>query len=317
MIFQSNKIGRTNIHLLILIDKFSILEVYTKPRKQNIISNFTRMKYLLYALILSAQLIALPTLGQTSVMSFNLRFNNPKDNENSWEYRKEEVLEMLLYYSPEIIGIQEGLENQVTYIDSVLNDYNYVGVGREDALSKGEYAAIFYKTNRLKLLESKTYWLSEKPEKISVGWDAAMERVVTFSTFKDLKNLDTLYVFNAHYDHIGKIARVESSKLILKIINERRLLKKKIIVMGDLNSEPEDEPIKILKQTLEDSYENKNTKTYGPLGTYNGFNRDLIMLRRIDYIFTKNMNVKEYIHVDDKRKNNLFLSDHLPVLLKY
>lgn len=275
------------------------------------------MKYLLYTLILSAQLISLSTLGQTSVMSFNLRFNNPKDNENSWEYRKEEVLEMLRYYSPEIIGIQEGLKNQVTYIDSVLNDYNYVGVGREDAHTKGEYAAIFYKTDRLKLLESKTYWLSEKPEEVSVGWDAAMERIVTFSKFKDLKNLDTLNVFNAHYDHVGKIAREESSKLILNIISDRKILKEKIIVMGDLNSEPEDQPIKLLKQTLEDSYENKNTKTYGPLGTYNGFNRDLIMQRRIDYILTKNINVIEYIHIDDKRKNNLFLSDHLPVLLKF
>tara|TARA_R110002051_G_scaffold324970_1_gene424878 strand:- start:49662 stop:50414 length:753 start_codon:yes stop_codon:yes gene_type:complete len=250
-------------------------------------------------------------------MSFNLRFNNPKDNENSWENRKEEVLDMLRYYSPEIIGIQEGLENQVSYIDSTLQDYNYVGVGREDARTRGEYAAIFYKTNRLKLLESKTYWLSEKPEEVSVGWDAAMERIVTFSKFKDLKNLDTLYVFNAHYDHVGKIARVESSKLILKIIHDRRLLNEKIIVMGDLNSEQGDEPIKLLKQTLEDSYENKNTKTYGPLGTYNAFNRDLIMQRRIDYIFTKNINVIEYIHIDDKRKNNLFLSDHLPVLLKF
>lgn len=275
------------------------------------------MKYLLYPILVISQMNSFLVLGQTSIMSFNLRYNNPNDNENSWEHRKIEVLEMLRYYSPEIIGIQEGLENQVTYIDSTLNDYKYVGIGREDARSKGEYAAIFYKTDRMKLLESNTYWLSDKPNEVSVGWDAAMERIVTFSKFRELKTEDTLYVFNTHFDHVGKIARKESAKQILKIIEDRKIIKEKIIVMGDLNSEPKDKPIELLKQILEDSYNDVTKKTYGPYGTFNSFKLDMPIISRIDYILTKNINSSEYIHIDDRRKNNLFLSDHLPVLLKF
>ncbi len=223
---------------------------------------------------------------------------------------------MIHYYSPEIIGIQEGLNHQVTHLDINLNNYKYVGVGRDDGQFKGEYTAIFYKAKRLKLLESKTYWLSDTPDMVSVGWDASMERIVTFAKFKNLKTNNILYVFNAHFDHIGKIAREKSAKLIIKIIKDKKILGNKVIVMGDLNCEPKDRPIEILKEFVEDTSQNKSVVTYGPSGTFNHFNSEMIINKRIDYILTKNIEVLKYIHLDDRRKNNLFLSDHLPVLIK-
>ena len=275
------------------------------------------MKNYIYAFFLLVQICPLALIGQTSIMSYNIRYDNPSDNENWWEYRKHDMSQMMTYYAPEIIGIQEGLNNQVKYLDSVLIDYSYVGVGRDDGKIKGEYTAIFYKTERMKLLTTQTYWLSETPESVSVGWDAAMERIVTFGKFLDVQTNDTLYIFNCHYDHIGKVARKKSTELLLGIMDEMSLADKKIILMGDLNCEPYDEPITLFKTEMVDNYNKKGVLTYGPLGTFNQFNTNSILDKRIDYIFTKNINVKAYRHIDDRKQNNLLLSDHLPVLIKF
>ena len=291
--------------------KFVDLCVYA-----NVANNAKKMKNYIYTLFFLSQIFPLVLFGQTSVISYNIRYDNPSDNENLWEYRKSEISQMINYYSPEIIGIQESLNNQVKYLDSTLLDYEYIGVGRGDGRSKGEYTAIFYKTERIKLLSTKTFWLSETPDVVSIGWDASMERIVTFGEFLDKKNYDTLYVFNCHYDHIGKVAKIKSTELILNIMENMGIANKKVILMGDFNSETDDEPIELFKTQMVDNYYKKGVITYGPLGTLNQFNPDIVIKKRIDYIFTKNIKVKEYIHIDDRRKNNLFLSDHLPVLMK-
>ncbi|GBL35727.1 hypothetical protein EMGBS15_13220 [Filimonas sp.] len=254
--------------------------------------------------------------GQSYMMTFNLRYDNANDKENAWGNRKDEIVDMINYYHPDILGIQEGLYQQVTYLDSALIDYEYTGIGREDGKRKGEFSAIFYNRHKIKLLSSRTYWLSETPDTVSVGWDAALERIVTFGKFVDLKTKDTFYVFNGHFDHIGKIARENSAKLIVSVIEKMKIWHKKVIVMGDLNSEPSDSAVQILSAQLSDMKGKQNLKTYGPEGTFNQFNIDLPVTKRIDYIFVKNITITEYIHIDDRRKNNLWLSDHLPVMVK-
>jgi hypothetical protein len=105
-------------------------------------------------------------------MSYNIRYDNTWDVENSWRIRRNKVSQILIQYAPSIIGIQEGLLNQVQYIDSCLINYEYVGIGRDDGKEKGEFCAIYYDTTRYALLKHSTFWLSETPDTISVGWDA-------------------------------------------------------------------------------------------------------------------------------------------------
>lgn len=270
-------------------------------------SNYIKMKKYAFILSLTLQLLPYFVFSQTAVMTFNIRYDNPNDKENSWTYRKSEIVKMLNFYAPGILGIQEGLHSQVTYLDSALVDYNYAGVGRDDGKLKGEYAAIFYNTEKFGLLDTKTYWLSETPDSVSVGWDAAMERIVTYGKFADNGNGETLHVFNCHFDHLGKVARNKSAELILRIIEEQALESKKIIVMGDFNCEPEDTPIKILKSKLDDAYDISTSKPNEPMGTFNGFDLENKQEKRIDYIFTQNIEVLQYRIIDDKRANNLYL----------
>jgi endonuclease/exonuclease/phosphatase family metal-dependent hydrolase len=250
------------------------------------------------------------------LMTYNIRYDNKGDNENNWHHRKEKIVKLIEHYAPAVIGIQEGLSHQVEYLDESLPAYSYVGVGRDDGKTKGEYAAVFYNSKRLKVLESGNFWLSETPEKISVGWDASMERICTYARFKDKASGNELWVFNAHFDHRGKQAQTNSAKLVLDIIASKTNLKKdKVVFMGDLNVFPEEEAIQTLKTKLDDSREISTTAPYGPQGTFNSFKLDMIMKRRIDYIFVNNLKVSKHLHIDDRRDNNLFPSDHLPVFI--
>jgi len=251
-----------------------------------------------------------------TIVSYNIRYDNNWDIENSWEIRRSNIIQMLIKYSPSILGIQEGLLTQVQYIDSSLINYDYVGVGRDDGKNKGEFCAIYFDTTRYVLLKNSTFWLSETPDTISVGWDAALERICTYGLFKDRITKKEFWVFNTHFDHMGSIAREKSSGLILKRIKKINRQSLPVILMGDFNSIPNSPPVKEIITELSDALQISKEKLHGPRGTFNGFNEDLPIEKRIDYIFTKKLKVLSYRHINDRLENNRHISDHLPVMIK-
>lgn len=249
------------------------------------------------------------------VMSFNIRLQIESDKENAWTERKPEVLDLLSYYHPDYFGVQEALPEQMKEIKAGLKNYDYVGVGRDDGKEKGEFSALFYDTKRLQVLKSGTFWLSETPEKPSKGWDAALNRICTYAIFKDKKSKKEFLAMNLHFDHIGNVAREKSSKLILKKIKELNSKNLPVVVSGDFNLTEDTVPIKTLSQNLEDSFYHSKTKHYGPVGTFTAFNVNEVPKDRIDYIFVKGFAIKSHRHINDRRENLLYPSDHFPVLV--
>ena len=231
-----------------------------------------------------------------SSMTFNLRYSTDNDKENSWNNRKEDLVQLLNKHKPDIIGTQEGLISQIEYIDNELSYYSYAGVARDDGKEKGEFAAIFYNNQKFDLVESKTFWLSETPEKISVGWDAAMERICTYVKLKNKVNNTEIHVFNAHFDHIGDDARMNSALLIKHKMEEMMLGNAKVLVMGDFNCSDDSQGIKTFNSYLDDPL--KTVKLQGPKGTWNAFDTSVLPENRIDYIFTSGTEAIEYIHLD-------------------
>lgn len=266
---------------------------------------------LIFLSILSATL----TGQDLKLMTYNIKYDNKNDTVNNWNDRKENLVRLLLHYKPSFIGTQEALHHQVNYIDSCLVNFAFIGVGRDDGRQKGEYTAIHYDTSLYKVLNSDTFWLSETPEKVSVGWDAAMERICTYGLFESLKTKERFYIFNTHFDHIGKKARQKSAELILKKIGEINVENLAVVLMGDFNLRPEEEPIQQIKNGMQDGKEMTEQPFYGPEGTFNGFDWNMKLDRRIDYIFAKKFKVKSYRHIDDRMENNKHISDHLPVLI--
>lgn len=264
--------------------------------------------------IVFLMLSALGFSQDLKVMSFNIRLNVDSDKENSWTNRKQDVEDLLTYYHPDYFGVQEALPGQMKDLKGGLKNYDYIGVGRDDGKEKGEFSAIFYDTGRLQAVKSGTFWLSETPEKPSRGWDAALNRICTYAVFRDKKSKKEFMALNLHFDHIGNIARVKSSELILKKIKEINPGNLPVTVSGDFNLTEDSEPIKIMSQHLQDSFYHSETKHYGPKGTFTGFNINEVPKDRIDYIFVKGFKIKSHRHINDRRENLLYPSDHFPVL---
>jgi len=283
-----------------------------------ILSNAIRMTYRFVFLLFSISfLFHFPMQSQSlKVMTFNLRYSTPRDGENSWDNRKAFVAELLQYYEPDIFGVQEALDGQMVYLDEALEQYTFVGVGRDDGKKKGEYSGVFYLKEKYKLLEGETFWLSEQPNKPSVGWDASMERICTYVHLEEVASGKKFWVFNTHFDHKGMEARAKSVDLILQWTRKKNIAKEPVFVTGDLNLGPEEEPIKKLAAALADAWDASATPPYGPVGTFNGFDFKHPLTRRIDYVFVspESIVVDKYRTIDDFREFR-YPSDHMPVLI--
>ena len=249
-----------------------------------------------------------------SVMTYNIKWDNTNDTVNNWNDRKEAMVDLLKHYQPNIIGMQEVVNGQLNYLVTNLPNFSSIGVGREDGKEKGEYSPILYDTKLFKVLKNSTFWLSDTPDKISVGWDAALERICTYALFEDLKTKKQFWVFNTHFDHIGVMAREKSAELIVSKMKDVNVDNLPVVLMGDLNLTPDETPILYLKDALTDGQSITEKTFYGPTGTFNGFDQDRVLTNRIDYIFVDSFNVLEYMHIDDRMENNKHISDHLPVL---
>jgi endonuclease/exonuclease/phosphatase family metal-dependent hydrolase len=258
---------------------------------------------------------------ELNVMTFNIRLNTAADSMNAWPYRKDKVASQILFHDVHILGVQEALHDQMTDLQQRLPRFKYKGVGRDDGREKGEYSAIFYDTTRLQALQSKTFWLSETPEVAgSKSWDAAITRIVTWVKFKDRKTKKAFFVFNTHFDHIGKVARRESAKLLLQKIKEIAGTTP-VVITGDFNATPGDEPIRVIMDRsnplhLVDSKEISLKPHYGPTGTFNAFKEKERDDQPIDYIFLKGK-WKVLNHATISQTwGGLFSSDHFAVWAK-
>jgi endonuclease/exonuclease/phosphatase family metal-dependent hydrolase len=226
------------------------------------------------------------------VMTFNIRYNNPDDSLNAWPNRKDKVASEILFYGAHTLGVQEALHDQMEELQQRLPAYKSIGVGRDDGKMKGEYAAIFYDTTRLQLLNSQTFWLSETPTVAGhIGWDGACTRIVTWGKFRDKKTNKMFFHFNTHFDHMGKVARRESAKLLLQQVHQLAG-NTPAIITGDFNAIPSDEPIQIIMNNgdplhLTDSKAISQTPHFGPAGTFNGWHIAEMDQQPIDYIFLK------------------------------
>lgn len=264
-------------------------------------------------------LVSIAVEAQTAfkLMTYNIRYDSPNDGENHWELRKRWMSNQIKFVEPEVLGIQEGLFHQVSFLDDALSDYSYVGVGRDDGKMNGEYSAIFYKNSSLNVIVSSTFWLSDTPEKPSKGWDAALERICTYALFERKNSKEKFWVFNTHFDHVGDTARIKSVDLILAQINKLNIECLPVFLMGDLNLEPSSEPIKKLSEEMIDARYYSTALVFGPQGTFNGFKHNEPVTRRIDYIFTgkKGAVVKKYAVLSDS-KDRKYPSDHLPVVIE-
>ena len=237
--------------------------------------------------------------NEIKIMSFNVRTKTSSDEGiNHWDQRKEACVALVKDHKPTIIGFQEAqYGSQWTYLKEQLRaDYDGYGVGRTDGKESGETMGILYDRNLVEMIDCGTFWLSETPEKVSYGWDAACRRVCSWGYFKDKQTKKKFWFFNTHMDHKGKTARVEGAKLVISKIKQMCGNKANVILTGDFNVPQDSEPyLQILSDgRLVDAYESAEV-CYAPTGTFNSFKVANHTTKRIDHVFvSKGVKVERY-----------------------
>lgn len=239
-------------------------------------------KLLLFALLLlSFQLSA----QQLMVGSYNIRYKNWNDSVqgNVWNKRCQVICDQLNFMAPDVFGAQEVLYGQLQDMKAALDGYDYIGIGRDDGERAGEHEAIFYKTDKIKLLDHGDFWLSETPEKPGLGWDAVCIRICTWGKFS--MDETVFYYFNLHMDHVGVIARREAAKLVVARIREIAQ-GAPVVLTGDFNVDQTNEIYTIFTESglLKDSYDAARIR-FAENGTFNAFKTEYYTISRIDHVF--------------------------------
>ncbi|MGI6232912.1 MAG: endonuclease/exonuclease/phosphatase family protein [Prevotella sp.] len=259
----------------------------------------------------------LSSMGQGfDVMTFNIRLDAPADGINAWDNRKADVVNMLKYYSPDLLGMQEVRPNQLDELGKELSTYAWLGVGRDDGHHKGEHCPIFYKKERFQLLDSGNFSLSTTPEVFGVkGWDASYNRVATWAVLLDKQTGKKLAFVNTHLDNDGRVARAEGIKLVLRMM-KRYASGLPLVITGDFNSTEQD-VLNILQQDGMVNTRDKAKVVYGPNWSFHDFGRLPVAQRQLlDHVYVSpTFSVDRYRVMTDKPDEH-YLSDHCPVLVR-
>lgn len=249
-------------------------------------------------------------------ISFNIRYNGAgaDDGEYAWEFRAPSVLKMIETETPDVMGLQEALNDQLAVIDNKFaGQYRRVGIGRDNGITEGEFMAIYYNIDKVELLDFQTRWLSETPTKVSMGWDAACKRTVTIAHFLHKASNKDFYYFNTHLDHVGEMARSESVKLLAKWIESMVPKGTAIILGGDMNSSI-DQPIfqPLLDLGLiaarQESSKSDNKASYNAFGKSEA--------KTIDHFFVRGITLREFKTLDDNYGIR-YISDHYPIKIVF
>lgn len=278
------------------------------------------MRSLLLAL---AALLALPVAAKEradryGAMTYNIRLDIASDGDNAWPHRRAALTNLIAYYAPDLVGMQEVLLHQKQAVEADLPGYAFVGAGRDDGRDKGEFSPLGYRRDRFALIASGTFWLSPTPDVPGKGWDAAYPRVASWARLKDKAARRGLLVVNTHMDHVGTTARLEGARQIRRWIGAHRKPGDAVVLMGDFNSPTTSPAYAAITEpgagALRDTLTISRTPHFGPAGTFNAFKIEQDEASPIDHIFVgEGVSVLRHATLTQQTGGKL-PSDHYPVL---
>lgn len=253
-----------------------------------------------------------------NICSLNIRYSNTIDGVNNWVNRKQWLADFINYFEIDIIGMQEEKNDQVSDLHSLLSpDYDMVGKASSDKPGY-EYCGIYFRKDRVELVDWGRFWLSETPDQESIGWDALYHRQVTWAKFKQLFSGKEFFVFNTHFSHVDDITRQNSAKLLK---NKIKSIAGDFAVMvtGDFNTWPDTQTYNILTQDSEPGEVLTETRKMVPhpySANYTGhcFGECYQDGKIVDYVFVNDKVDVEKYGILTEQRINVFLSDHYPVL---
>jgi endonuclease/exonuclease/phosphatase family metal-dependent hydrolase len=267
-----------------------------------------------------------PAREPLTVMTFNIRYGTAPDDDNHWTARRDMLFDLVRAQNADIIGLQEALDAQIREISAAAPGYAVVGVGRDDAQTKGEYSAILFRTDRLHVAESGTFWFSDTPEVPgSKTWGNNITRICTWARFID-RDGRGFWHFNLHLDHQSQPSRERSTELLRRRIDARAFPREPVVVTGDFNvgegnpalralvAAPRSEgtggqPVAPLVDTFRVAHPDERVA-----GTFNGFKFGQVDGDKIDYILVQPGTAVLSAGIIRTSRNDRYPSDHFPVV---
>lgn len=259
----------------------------------------------------STALQSVPKVNEsaTRVMTFNVCYGGV--GKTAMRRRAPYLTKDVRLYMPDSIGFQEATSSWIHVLQEALPEYAYVGVGRDNGKAAGEHNPVFYRKDKYDLVDNGTFWLSETPERVSVGWDAAFNRICTWVVLKDKKTGQTYAHYNTHFDNIGKLAQQKSARLLLERVKQSTV---PVVVTGDFNTNEHSAVYKTMTGSFLADSKYAAEDTMSSL-TYHGYEPEQFWGQTpIDFIYLskERFHVLKYQVIKDKIDGR-FLSDHYAV----
>lgn len=250
------------------------------------------------------------------LMSYNIRYDAPDDTPN-WPQRRPHMARQIAFFDPDVLGVQEALIPMVAYLAEQAPAYDHYGLGRDDGREAGETTTLFWRRDRFETVSTQTLWCSPTPDRPSKGWDAALPRTLTRVVLRDRTDGRLLDVRNAHFDHVGVVAREECAALAADLPAATEAGRRAaVVLMGDFNTGPDSAPYRrILASGLRDA-RTLSPVVFGPAGTYNAFDiaRDNDGIA-IDHVFVgPGLSVQRFAVPTDSVAGQV-ISDHFPLVV--
>jgi endonuclease/exonuclease/phosphatase family metal-dependent hydrolase len=246
-----------------------------------------------------------------AVMSFNIRYGTANDGDNHWLKRRDQLFDLLREQQADVVGLQEALHVQIEEILRAFPGYDYVGVGRSDGRQAGEYAAILYRTARLRVRRSDTFWFSDTPGIVkSTSWGNQIERICTWAYFEDLEG-PSFYLYNVHLDHQSQPSREKSVALLLERVAARGPAAP-AVVTGDFNAGEANPAAKAMLAPFRDSFRLLHPDAT-EVGTFNGFKPGQTGGDKIDFVFVEAGTEVLAAEIVRSSRDGRYPSDHFPV----
>lgn len=269
------------------------------------------MRLLAFLLLLLAGTAATAREPAIRVMSFNVRLPVAQDGPNRWEARRDLAAAMIAETAPDVIGTQELHKRQGDDLVARLPGYGWIGIDRRGG-HDDEHMGIFYRRDRLNLVDFGHFWLSDTPQLPgSISWGNLYPRMVTWALFETRDERRRFYLYNTHLPYRGEDepARIKAAKLIAAHIAGRPA-DIPVILTGDFNTTPDGAVHATLAQSMVDAFPSASTRS-GPEGTFHNYSGRAD--RRIDWIFSRGLETRRYDAVTEHR-GTLQTSDHFPIV---
>jgi endonuclease/exonuclease/phosphatase family metal-dependent hydrolase len=248
------------------------------------------------------------------VMSFNIRCGSCEQpgDVNHWSRRRTLVADLIRRHEPDLIGLQEAELYQARDLIKLLGEYDWIGVGRDDGKEQGEATAILFRKSRFQLESGQTFWLSPTPSSVGKGWDAALNRTISVARLRERDSNRELFLFNTHFDHVGRQAKVESSKLVVELT--RAIAgSHALILTGDFNYTRDFTGYLTIARQLRDAELVSMSPARGGSVSCTGFGRSIVAGNKIDFVFvSEHFDVISHEIITESRDGR-YPSDHYPI----